>query len=173
MLTDNKVNDMFPENTFSKFVTNWYSAQLIALEESSIYSQRIDINKQCYRFTCLRTFHNPFSIRIDINSDNSVLLTFKMSSGAGGYDPGTLIKDMKIELTKLEVNKLLMKIDDIKYWNMQSLETKRGLDGSEWLIEGLLNGNYYIVQRWSPKTTIKDLGSIFIELSKETITNLY
>lgn len=47
----------FPENVFSPidehnaFINQWYSKQLIALKEPSIYSQKEEDNKKIFRFT--------------------------------------------------------------------------------------------------------------------------
>ena len=47
-----------------------------------------------------------------------------------------------------------------KFWNAQAkAEKDAGLDGSQWIIEGIQNGRYHIEDKWSPETgPIRDLG---------------
>ena len=64
--------DYFPDNIFDQndgfndFVDQWYSKNLKALREPSIYTQIDDKSKNVFRFTWLRTFDNPISIRLEI-----------------------------------------------------------------------------------------------------------
>lgn len=170
----------FPKGIFSekertdKFVYSWYSKQLIALKEPSLYELSNNNKITCYRFLCLRTFHNPFAIRVELKSDGTGLLYFKKTSGAGGYDPGDLIENKTIKISKINVNSLLEKIKNEKFWTLQSRGKSGGLDGSEWIIEGVKKGKYHLVDRWTPETgSIRVLGLNFIRLSKEKIENLY
>lgn len=36
------------------------------------------------------------------------------------------------------------------FWNMEPDKPSRGLDGAEWILEGVQNGDYHIVVRWCP-----------------------
>ena len=66
------VYDHFPAGIFDanegydKFVNRWYGSHLTALGEPSLYTQRDDASKRIYRFTWLRTFHRPISVRLEI-----------------------------------------------------------------------------------------------------------
>src|SRR5690606_3456867 len=87
------------EDTFNEDVSNWYSQHLYAMKEPLLFNG--ETKKEIYRFTWLRTFHNPIAIRIErINSQ--YYLYWKRLSGAGGYEPGNLIEEKSRELTKLE-----------------------------------------------------------------------
>ena len=49
-----------------------------------------------------------------------------------------------------------------------------GLDGAQWIIEGLLNGNYHIVDRWSPEEgSIRAIGLHFLKLSDLKVDEIY
>ena len=61
------------------FVNTWFSKQLTGLDEPKLYK---DYNFETYRFTWLRTFHNPISIRLE-KRDNEYLLFVKRANGAG------------------------------------------------------------------------------------------
>lgn len=180
IFTDGISQEYFPKGIFydreelDSFINSWYSKNLIAFNEPSLYELSSDTNIICYRFVCLRTFDNPFLIRILQNKDGTGLLYFKRSSGAGGYEPGELIEEKTIVISKENMNKLLNKIENEHYWKLDNKDRSMGCDGSQWIIEGIKNGNYHLVDRWSPETgSIKVLGLYFIELAQMTIKNLY
>src|SRR5688572_21186821 len=77
-------------NALDTFVNTWYSKMLFALKEPILNNYNGD--KEIYRFTWLRTFHHPVSIRLE-KQNNVVKLFTKVCNGAGGYEPGQLIVD--------------------------------------------------------------------------------
>lgn len=81
------------ESKYDTFVVNWYSEQLYAMEEPLLFNKTMD--KEVFRFTWLRTFDNPISIRIEKHKDKYRLF-WKLCDGAGGYVPG----DLKIDKSK-------------------------------------------------------------------------
>src|SRR5262245_51972945 len=89
----------FPPGTLGEtkqldqFVSDWYTKQLKALKEPSLWELSKKSVPQAYRFLWLRSFHHPVAIRLDINADGTARLTTKMTSGAGGYAPGKLIQN--------------------------------------------------------------------------------
>jgi len=144
--------DLLSSNPESdEFVAGWYSGQLKGLEEPSFWEWSQTLKTESYRFLWLRTFHNPVSIRIEINADGTSRLTRKISSGAGGYAPGKLIDSYTIILTKEQTGWILGKIEGNRFWKLPSIQETLGLDGSQWIIEGIKNGSYHLVDRWSPK----------------------
>jgi hypothetical protein len=54
-------------------------------------------------------------------------------------------------LTKEQAEWFLGKIEESKFWELPSIQETLGLDGSQWIIEGIKNGSYHLVDRWSPK----------------------
>jgi len=134
-----------------EFLSQWYSAQLKALDEPSLWALSKSQKGQSYRFLWLRTFHHPIAIRIDIKADGSAQLTTKMTSGAGGFKPGRLMKNITSGLTKEQTDRFLNKIKQHGFWELAAHREPAGLDGAEWIIEGVKDGNYRIVNRWSPK----------------------
>ena len=156
--------DILRETNMTTFVLDWYSGQLLALKEPLIFDRE---NETIYRFTWLRTFHHPVAIRIQKNKDQ-IQLTWKMSDGAGGYSPGKLITDETTELTTSEWNEFLKLLDKTEYWNMSTNEQSdiMGTDGSRWIIEGVQNGKYNVVDRWTPRNSAyQELGMFLINLT--------
>lgn len=213
----------FPERAFHKekdpddFVSKWYTGQLTVLDEPSIWLQK-DSGKTIYRFTWLRTFHEPISIRVEIGKDFKSRLFVKECNGKGGYAPGILIVNEKRELSTEETKEFLkiikentswdigikdkgedpkkvsieenkvkknddgskkLDFDELKsFFNILDKETSSntkpeaeekeeiGLDGAEWIFEGLYEKKYQVFRKWSPKAgKARELGLYFLKLS--------
>jgi hypothetical protein len=135
-----------------KFRLEWYSKQLTALQEPSLWEASKKQETESYRFLWLRTFHRPIAIRVDVSADGTSLLTAKMTSGAGGYDPGKLTQNQAITLTKEQTNLFLAQIGEHNFWKLPSVEeAPAGSDGAQWIIEGVRAQTYHVVDRWSPQ----------------------
>ena len=91
--------------------------------------------KDIYRFTWLRTFHNPIAIRIEKHGDQ-YFLYWKLSNGAGGYKPGKLTIDKQKKLDKETWDAFVSKLNHIDFWNLSRKQNDMGDDGSEWILEG-------------------------------------
>src|SRR5260370_12940568 len=89
--------EFFPGGVFGetlqldKGTARWYSSQLRALHEPSLWALSKTESSQSYRFLWLRTWDHPVSVRFDINRDGTGQLVTKMSGGTGGNDPGKLL----------------------------------------------------------------------------------
>ena len=133
---------------YGKFHIDWYSKHLRAMKEPLLFNKKP--NKITYRFLWLRTFHNPVSIRIEKVND-SYSITWKLCDGEGGYEPGKLIINQTKKLDKQtwdSFNKLLKKLD---FWDLKTFEVDiPGTDGSQWILEGVNNEYYHVVDRWTP-----------------------
>jgi hypothetical protein len=166
----------FPDSSLDlrrdHFKRDWYSAQLNALQEPSLYQMVKVSNSESYRFLWLRTFHHPVAVRIDVKPDGTGMLTAKISTGAGGYRPGVISENRSQLLNKEQISTFLAKVDDVQFWKAPNpVNDQRGADGSQWIIEGLKNGRYHVVDRWSPTNGVtRQLGSLMaFDLAKLTI----
>jgi hypothetical protein len=154
----------FPTTMVDKFRAQWYGGFLNAFEEPSLWELSTQNPTQAYRFTWLRTFHHPVVVRIDVRADGICELTAKVGLGAGGYDPGMLIRNERRPLTRQQSEWFLNEVVRQKFWNLPDEESRPGgMDGSQWIIEGVKNGRYQIQDRWSPRAgPIHDLGLAMI-----------
>jgi len=134
------------------FLVAWYSRQLFALREPVISADKSE--NEIYRFTWLRTFHNPIAIRIEKHGDEYILY-WKLSNGAGGYDPGELTIDKQKTLDKKTWQEFIERLNQADFWNLSSKEVNFGKDGSEWILEGQTESKYQVVDRWSPEVNSK------------------
>jgi hypothetical protein len=133
------------------FKSQWYSSHLRALNEPSLLELAKRKDVESYRFLWLRSFHHPVAVRLDVKGDGSSVLVTKMSSGAGGYNPGRIITNTSRELTPQDTREFLSKIEAVGFWNAPNpVDDQRGTDGSQWIIEGVKVGKYHVVDRWSP-----------------------
>ena len=164
--------DYFPEDTFDDFTINWYSQQLSALDEPPIHNQKSDVTKRIYRFIWLRTFHHPISLRIEISDKEHAVLYVKETDGAGGYEPGKIKTKDEKRLSKVEVRKFLETIAENNFWLLPKTGGEEGLDGAQWIIEGMSDGKYHVVERWSPdEGNVREIGLYFLKMSALNLNN--
>jgi hypothetical protein len=167
----------FPKGSLSanpqsdEFSAKWYTEQLVALREPSLWESSKTQQTQSYRFLWLRTFHHPVAIRIDVSPNGTSRLTTKITSGAGGYAPGKLIKNVAVTLNKEQTDWFLEKIVEHKLWQLPPMQETGGEDGAQWIVEGIKDGSYHIVDRWSPQDgDVRAIGLIMInDLAKLTL----
>jgi hypothetical protein len=167
----------FPEAAFgdqkksNDFIVEWYSQQLKALQEPSLWETSKSIKGQVYRFLWLRSFNHPVVVRLNVNDDGTGTLVTKVGDGQGGYPPGKLIENRTQDLSKQQTQRFLDEVKELKYWDLPSREETNpevvNLDGARWVVEAVRRVNYKIVDRWSPeKGPIKTLGlTMTIELA--------
>jgi len=175
-------DEYFPKGMLGDFVQSWYSEQLTALEEPVLYKGIEDRNKQVFRFTWLRTFHHPISIRLEINTDNTGILYTKMTSGAEGYEPGKIQIHETKQISKDDVQKFLDLVRLESFWELPTKiklinpdgTVSIGLDGAQWILEGSTKDNYHVVDRWSPKNgSFKKICLYLLELSELKVIEIY
>lgn len=135
------------EGVQDTFVVRWYSEHLFAMKEPLLFNE--NLNKEVYRFTWLRTFHNPVVVRIE-RMEDKYLLTWKLCDGAGGYEPGNLTTNESKEINHETWGIFKSKLDALNYWNMSLGRMPIGTDGSEWILEGVDNEKYKVVTVWTP-----------------------
>lgn len=153
-------------NAVDSFVNSWYSKMLFSLQEPVLKNYNGD--KEIYRFTWLRTFNHPVSVRLE-KQGGIVKLFSKVCDGAGGYEPGKIIVDTTINLTKKQVDTTNIKLDNANFWTLQTESREdNGLDGSEWIIEVFKNNKYHMVVRWTPEkgTAFRAIGEYLISISQ-------
>jgi hypothetical protein len=145
----------FPESSLDSrqdhFKSYWYSVQLNALQEPSLYRMAKAPNTESYRFLWLRSFNNPIAVRLDPKPNGTSVLTTKVASGTGGFRPGVLTENSSRLLTREQTKAFLSKVTEVGFWNAPNpVNDQKGTDGSQWIIEGVKGGHYHVVDRWSP-----------------------
>ena len=131
----------------------WYGKHLTALQEPVLCQSSLEEAKEIYRLTWLPSFHPSVVVRID--SDTAGLhLTAKVESGAGGYEPGHLARDTVFMLTETQAREFADLLSAADFWRSPTVpppDRAMGLDGAQWVLEGIANSRYHVVDRWSPE----------------------
>jgi hypothetical protein len=162
--SENAANkEYFPAGIFSESPpldrsrANWYGRTLAALSEPSLFQLRTDKAAQVYRFLWLPSFNRPISVRLTINPDGSGSIIVRSADKHAGlltkdaHDSGKLILDTENTLSKAQVQDMLNQLQDLRFWSTTTEEASHGMDGAQWMLEGVKGGEYHIVDRWSPE----------------------
>ena len=165
----------FPQNAFNdsdNFTIDWYSKHLLAMTEPSMLT-RTDCAVESYRFVWLRTFHQPIAVRV-WRANGRHYLVVKELSGQGGYEPGRIVVTRLRSLAEAEWINLKRQLSQISFWNLPTEQSTVknpdgsltvGVDGAEWIIEGLQNGKYHVTSRWSAKGKYRKVCLYLLRLS--------
>ena len=131
--------------------SEWYAKHLAALGEPPLYFCNGGV-EESYRFLWLRTFHHPVVVRI-WKWGGAQFLNVKELDGAGGYAPGKLILNRTRELTADEWDEFTNLVEQSCYWRMPSEdEDLTGMDGAQWILEGIKQERAHVVDRWTPRS---------------------
>jgi hypothetical protein len=161
----------------SDFENGWFSGQLSAAGEPSLYEQSL---KQpagvvsSYRFTWLRSFHTPIMIRIDERPGGLMQLTAKRLTGKGGYDPGHVGSTVNRPLTAQEGQDIrrLFSASDFKTFKVDTSVV--GLDGAQWILETRLGNKYCVANQWSPTDgPVRRIGMMLLSLTGWKTETIY
>ena|SRR3989338_3048472 len=148
--------NFFPDKAFSEkqdandFVVGWYSKHLVALGENSLWENRETKGLFVYRFLSLPTWGSPTAITFRLNDEGTGKLVIKKTDGQGGYEPGKLVLDKTISLDERQTKEILEQFKKLDFWKLPVKDDVMGLDGTQWIIEGVKEGRYHIVDRWTP-----------------------
>ena len=160
----------------SEFESGWYSEQLRAAGEPSLYQMSLKprgAQDETLRFTWLRSFH-PAVVIVRIEMGRAPRLIAAQLSGAGGYAPGTLAHNIDRALTPQEVARLRAAMSRTQVLAMPPRDCNRGLDGAEWLIEDVDSHGYHFIDRWTPeKGGVRELGLFLVGLTGWQIKPVY
>jgi hypothetical protein len=146
------------------FKARWYAEQLRALNEPSLSANSsVPAGESVYRFTWLRTFDHPITVRVVVHPDGTGTLTAVMATGAGGCSPGNRVTIRPRNIGHADVRRLLRLISGMDFWDMRtelSLNPSTvQLDGAQWIFEALTADRYHVIDRWSPDSgPVRELG---------------
>lgn len=145
----------FPPGTFSpnqrrdRFIVDWYVKHLTAMGEESLYMAAD--HEEGYRFLWMRSFHHPVCVRLWRNG-GEWFITTKQASGSGGHEPGGLTPHRTRWLTGGESKQFLRLLERAAFWRLPVKgDELAGLDGAQWVMEGIKEGRYHVADRWSPR----------------------
>jgi hypothetical protein len=139
----------FPPQTFTgraaDFEVHWYSSDMYALGETPLWPPSPN-GSTTYRFTYLPAFTGPSFVTLTVQQDGRGHITMKTGDG----ERKTTHLDESAQIPSDGVEKFLTRLDQSHFWTMSTELPRTGLDGADWILEGVKDGNYRVVVRWCP-----------------------
>lgn len=151
------------------FTNAWYSGHLRAAGEPSLYAARsaMTAGEQTVRFTYLPSFGPPVIVRIAFSASGEARLIAKQLSGAGGYAPGIIARQVDRQLSAGETARVQKLLADPTLTPPPAPNCgPPGNDGSQWIIERIDARGYHFRDEWSPrKGVVLTFGLAMLELT--------
>lgn len=147
-------NSYFPTKTKAEvegvtpFEAKWYGESLQRMGEPRLPEvAQQDANAQVYRLTVLPTWGNSIAVRVQRHGE-LYSLSARRLDGQAGYDPGKLVESKDIDLSPRDSEILGGLIQNLRFFQLSTEDSVIGFDGDEWILEGVSQGKYHVVQRW-------------------------
>lgn len=145
-------NSYFPIKTkpaegITAFEAEWYGRSLQRMNEPALPDSAKEANAEIYRILILPTWGNSIAVRVDKHGQ-TYHLSARRLDGQAGYDPGELAETKDTDLSLEDSNTLGALLRDVDFFQMSIRDNVRGYDGDEWILEGVSQGQYHVVQRW-------------------------
>jgi hypothetical protein len=153
-----------------------YDVYLQLFQEPDLLDSASKESDVVYRLFVIPTFTNPFMIKVK-SQGAEYLVTSKVLSGQGGYDPGHLQVVRERFIAPRDWHRFQGFLQKASFWLLPSEDTRfklvsKGdgvvcLDGSTWLLEGLEKGQYHIVERYCPQLPkFESCGHFLLKISR-------
>ena len=153
----------------TSFTADWYGKAFTSGQEPSLYerSRRRGASEE-YRFTYLPSFDHPLIVRITAGPDGALQMVAKELSGAGGYEPERVLKQIDRVLSPVEAASFRKALVANSIVRLPSTRCERsGVDGEQWILEAVDSSGYHFAQRWSPTHgPAYNLGVAFVRLTR-------
>lgn len=142
----------------SQAATNQYSKFLRSLREPSLSElAQQDPKAEAYRLLWLREFDRPARIRFVVKPAGTGWFYRRMTTGKGGTQPGRIVEYGMSWSWKSRTASFLGTIEGAGFWNLPTLvygdENAIPACRAHWILEGIKNGQYHVVDRCSPDQT--------------------
>ena len=139
----------FPPQTFTSragdFQVRWYSADMYALGERPLWPPSSEL-ETTYRLTYLPAFTDPTVVTVSVSPEEDARISIKTING----DREVTKVDETVSVPKDQLTRFLTLLEQAHFWTTPTELPTRGLDGAEWIMEGVKGGKYRTVVRWCP-----------------------
>lgn len=134
------------------------------MQEPSLYSMA-QASAEGYRFLLVPSFGPPQAVRIQ-KTANGYVLTFKQLT-ADALRGGKLVASHERPLTAAEAKAVMEGVERISFWKLPLHPGGEhvGTDGDQWILEGVRDSTYHVVDWWSPSYKL-DFGKFCMSLLK-------
>jgi len=153
---------------------SYFSDHLQGFEEPLIYSRNDDT--EIYRFLWMRSFDEPFVIRMEKTKEEQYVIV-KKKNGISGGQLGEIVMNDTIPLSESQWADFVDVLNESDFWETPSIEKTEQLinDGAYWIVEGRLHDKYHVVYRHSPSRyrdpKFRQLGLYMLELCNLDLTD--
>jgi hypothetical protein len=124
---------------------HWYSSDMYALGESPLWPPSAT-GETVYRLTYLPAFTGPTVVTLTVQPDGTGRITMKTVDG----DRETIRLDESVPVPGERVAGFFAGLDQAHFWAMPAELPRTGLDGADWILEGVRDGKYHVAVRWCP-----------------------
>lgn len=166
-----------PLPVVNAFENKWFSKYLAAALEPSLYEDAKGPARSAsitVRFTWLRSFDPAVVVRVEGLGSMTPRLIAKQLSTAGGIDPGTVSKQLDRPLSSDEAMALEALITQTGVLRPTVTPCDFGMDGAEWLVEGVDKSGYHFTKSWSPrKGPVREFGLATLKLTGWDFKRIY
>jgi Leucine Rich Repeat (LRR) protein len=136
----------FPKGVISNYSVDWYSEDLYAMKEPSLWSlSKEDPKAVVLCFVWLPSFDPSVAVRV-VLSDQGAKLHAVQLDAVSGYLGGKPTVRKSVTLTREQCAELKRLVDDAGFWSMPSNCVEHGVeDGASYVFEGVNEGKYHVV----------------------------
>lgn len=134
-----------------------FSRDLYALKEKPLWPPSSS-SERTYRVTAFSAFTFPRAVTLTVMPDHTGQIRFRATDA----QRQNLSADRTQTISSQEVERLAEALTRIQFWQLPTNTPQLGLDGADFILEGVRQGSYHSVVRWFPGntpfgTTVRDL----------------
>ncbi|UHQ19304.1 hypothetical protein LVB87_14125 [Lysobacter sp. KIS68-7] len=150
-----------PEDSVNEVEQQWFGRHLAAMREPVLSVAGKPKDYVAVRILRLPTFTHPSAVRVEAEGDRIVRRAVE-TDGQGGFDVGEVIVDRAGTLTRTQADVMLAELDATGFWSWPA-EEEGGLiimDGTEFVVEAIRNGEHRVRVRTSPDVGTEERGLV-------------
>jgi hypothetical protein len=145
---------------------------LLAMQEPPV--GHLAESDQAFRWVWLRSFHPPVVVRVQKQGSEASIVVKMLDKPYGAGPDGLRVSKLAInEHRRLNANEWdsLVELRRAGFWAQPSTEPEvLGVDGADWIMDGVAWGERHSVARWSPQRgPFRDLCMAMLKLSGITV----
>jgi hypothetical protein len=146
-----------------KFTNEWYSRVLKNCDEPVLYNYKG--SDEIYRVTWLRSFDFPVVFRFQKQGFNFILTTKVLRERYNEY-PDELETNDTVSVSFFKWYRFKGKLADADFWKLDlNDKTAQPNDGSSWVVEGVIDGKYHMIERWGPGPDLRNACLYLLSIS--------
>jgi hypothetical protein len=139
------------------------SACLKSMKEPSLRTRYKYDGSTSIRWTWLRSFHAPISVRITKSTERNAFLTVTELTGNVWRDPGRISSQKTIQLSDGDWQKILNRSEAKEFWAPLTSDERSSMlirDGAIWTLEYSTPTQYELITLPSPSAFVDRFGKL-------------